>query len=229
MLATIYLCPKQSGEHTDGNTHSMAVSVVLYNPLFKIIATCGLDSFIIVWDPYDGRRISVVRDAHTKILRGEEIPVEITAACFDPGFHHLLTGAHDGSLKMWNFNTGTCLRNMKIETGCEVTSVLWVKNRMLAIGWNRHVTEFLEGGGAAGPGGAFSKEWDTKHTEDVMCAAARIPQTLATGSYSGELLFWQLETGQPYKQFDVARPYDRIKIQYKKQSKYEGYWYLFTT
>lgn len=85
MLASIPLVPLQSGEHTDGNTHSLAVTCMLYNPLFKIVLTCGLDSFIIVWDPWYGRRISVVRNAHTKLLRGEEIPVEITAACFDPG------------------------------------------------------------------------------------------------------------------------------------------------
>lgn len=217
MLAILSLRPLQSSEYTDGSTHSLAVTVVLYNPLFKIIVTCGLDSYIIVWDPWKGRRCNVIKDAHIKLLRGEEIPVEITAASFDPGYHLLVTGAHDGSLKMWNFNTGTCLRNMNIEANCEITSIVWVKGRILAIGWNRHVTEFLESGAAVGVGGAFSKDWDTKHSEDVFCAVARIPQTMVTGSYNGELLFWRLETGQPYKQYNVERPTERIKIQYKKE------------
>lgn len=36
MLAVIPLSPKQSGEHSDGFTHTAGVSVVLYNPLFKV-------------------------------------------------------------------------------------------------------------------------------------------------------------------------------------------------
>ena len=41
--------------HTDGFTHSRAVSKVLYNPLFKVIVTCGMDSIIITWDPVTGK------------------------------------------------------------------------------------------------------------------------------------------------------------------------------
>lgn len=37
VIAVVHLCPLQSGDHTDGNTHSAAVSVVLYNPLFKVM------------------------------------------------------------------------------------------------------------------------------------------------------------------------------------------------
>lgn len=36
VIAVVHLCPLQSGDHTDGNTHSGGVSVVLYNPLFKV-------------------------------------------------------------------------------------------------------------------------------------------------------------------------------------------------
>lgn len=215
ILAAVYLCPLQSGEHTDGNTHSLAVSCLLYNPLFKVLVTCGLDNYIIVWDPWTGRRISVVKEAHTRLLHGEEITIEITAATFNPTWHLLLTGAHDGSLKVWDFNTGTCLRNMRIESGCEVTAVTWIVGRILAVGWNRRVVEFADSGGAAGPGGAFSKPWQTCHSEDILSSAARIPQTLVTASYSGELVLWRLETGQPYKKYDVFNPTERIKIKYQ--------------
>ncbi|XP_022918540.2 WD repeat-containing protein on Y chromosome [Onthophagus taurus] len=217
MVAIVPLCPTQSGEHTDGNTHCSAISVLLYNPLFEVIVTCGLDSFIIVWDPWKGRRMSVVKEAHIRTLHGKVHPVEITAATFDPGYQLLLTGAHDGSLKTWNFNTGTCMRNMRIEDNCEVTGVVWIKGRILAIGWNRHVTEFADSGGHAGPGGAFSKSWETNHTEDVLCSSARIPQTLVTSSYTGELVMWQLETGQAYKRYNVTDPTHRIKLHYTKE------------
>lgn len=42
----------------------------------------------------------IVRDAHTRMLHGELIPVEITAACFDPGFQLMVTGARSGELKV---------------------------------------------------------------------------------------------------------------------------------
>lgn len=66
VIAVVHLCQLQSGDHTDGSTHSAGVSVVLYNPLFKVIATCGLDSYIIVWDPWTGKRMNVIREAHTR-------------------------------------------------------------------------------------------------------------------------------------------------------------------
>lgn len=47
-----------------------------------------------------GKRNAMVRDAHTRLLHGELIPVEITAACFDPGNQLLLTGARNGTLKV---------------------------------------------------------------------------------------------------------------------------------
>lgn len=66
--------------------------------------------------------------------------------------------------------------------------------RILAVGWNRHVTEFEEAGSES-----VGKSWETRHTDDVLAAAARSPLTLATATYNSELILWKLETGQPYR------------------------------
>lgn len=66
--------------------------------------------------------------------------------------------------------------------------------RILAVGWNRHVTEFEDTGMAS-----TGKSWETRHTDDVLAAAARSPVSLATASYNSELMLWKLETGQPYR------------------------------
>ncbi|XP_004926930.1 WD repeat-containing protein on Y chromosome isoform X2 [Bombyx mori] len=211
-VAVLVLDEQLNPAHTDGFTHSRAVAEVLYNPLFKVIITCGMDSIIINWDPATGKRNTLIRDAHTRLLHGELIPVEITAACFDPGYQLLLTGARNGSLKVWNFNTGICLRTMSIEHMCEVTSCFWVEGRILAVGWNRHVTEFEETGT-----GSTGKSWETRHSDDVLAAAARPPLALATASYNSELLLWKLETGQPYRRFSCTEPTLRIKMQYSKR------------
>lgn len=66
--------------------------------------------------------------------------------------------------------------------------------RILAVGWNKHVTEFEDTGTAT-----TGKAWETRHSDDVLAAAARMPLSLATSSYNSELLLWKLETGQPYR------------------------------
>lgn len=128
-IATIKCCPLLRLDKCDGWTHARPVSVALYNDLFKTVVTCGLDSYIIVWDPWTGKRLSLIKQAHTRIFHGEKTIVEITAGCFDPKKQLLLTGARDGSLKVWNFNNGTCVRHLSIEYMCEVTSVFWIPER----------------------------------------------------------------------------------------------------
>ncbi|KAJ8731039.1 hypothetical protein PYW08_002452 [Mythimna loreyi] len=211
-IATVVLDEQLNPLHTDGFTHSRAVSQILYNPLFKIIITCGMDSIIINWNPITGKRNVLIRDAHVRMLHGEEIPVEITASCLDPGYLLLLTGARNGELKVWNFNTGVCLRQMFIEHMCEVTGCFWVEGRILAVGWNRHVVEFEDTGMAM-----TGKSWETRHTDDVLAAAVRPPLTLATTSYNSEMVLWKLETGQPYRRFSCTDPMLRIKMVYNKR------------
>nr|XP_049696249.1 WD repeat-containing protein on Y chromosome [Helicoverpa armigera] len=211
-IAIVVLDEQLNPLHTDGFTHSRAVSKILYNPLFKVIITCGLDSIIIVWNPVTGKRNVLIRDAHVRMLHAETVPVEITAACFNPGNLLLLSGARTGELKVWNFNTGLCLRVMTIEHMCEVTGCFWVEGRILAIGWNRHVVEFEDTGMATS-----GKVWETRHTDDVLAAAVRPPLTIATASYNSELVLWKLETGQPYRRFSCTEPTLRIKMVYSKR------------
>lgn len=206
-ILTVKCCPLLKLDKTDGYTHSRQISVVLYNDLFQSIVTCGLDSYVIVWDPWTGKRIGLIKEAHTRLFHGEIKRVEITAACFDPKQQLLLTGARDGTLKMWSFNNGLCVRNFAIEHMCEVTAVFWFHERILAMGWNKHVTEFSETGDHG-----IGKYWDTCHMEDILAAAARESETLATGSYAGELVLWKLETGQPYRRYSVGNPTARIKV-----------------
>lgn len=202
-------CPLLNLNITDGDTHTRPVSVVLYNKLFKCVVTCGTDSFIIVWDIFTGFRLNLIKMAHTRTLNGEILRVEITAACFDPKYQLLLTGARDGTIKMWNFMTGLCKRNLSLEYMCEVTGLFWVPNRILAVGWNRHVIEFADSGESEYGKG---KNWDICHVDDVLAGAVKIPETLVTTSYSGELILWKLETGQPYRRYDVGNPTNRIKV-----------------
>ncbi|XP_024936747.1 WD repeat-containing protein on Y chromosome isoform X2 [Cephus cinctus] len=215
MLIAVLVCdPVINHETSDGYTHTKPVTCVLYNHLFKVVVTTGLDSCIIVWDPWRGRRLYLVTNAHSVLLYGQYVGIEITAACFDTSEQLLLTGARDGTLKMWNFNTGTCIRNMAIEDQCEITSIVWLKNRILCTGWNRHVTEFADT-----ETGIHTKRWETRHTDDILCTAVKFPQVLATSTYNGEMILWRLETGQPYRRYHVSNPPGRYTIVYKKEAR----------
>lgn len=76
----------------------------------------SLDSSITVWNPWLGQRLSFISQAHGKRKNEENHSgIEITAACFDNTEQLLVTGARDGSIKLWQFNTGTCLREMMAE------------------------------------------------------------------------------------------------------------------
>ncbi|XP_071442112.1 WD repeat-containing protein on Y chromosome isoform X2 [Hetaerina americana] len=245
-IAFIPYGPQEDESNKDGTTHFQSVTKALYNTLFKCLVTVGNDSAIMIWDVWTGKCSSILTEAHTRMEYGLQVPIEITAAAFDPISQQLLiTGARDGTLKIWNFNSGLCIRHMSIERNCEVTSVLWLQNRILAVGWNRHITEFADldstelvpdenrrgslgstwptiprcAAKYAGSNLAEKfdgKQWETRHSEDVVCAVANPPQSLATGSYNGELILWRLETAQPYRQYHVGNPLDRVKLDFKK-------------
>ncbi|XP_071645187.1 WD repeat-containing protein on Y chromosome [Temnothorax longispinosus] len=206
MMIAVLVCENVINEEiSDGYTHTKGVSCVLYTQLFQVIVSTGLDSCIIVWDPWRGRRLRLISHAHSVMRYGQHADIEITAACFDVSEQFLVTGARDGSLKMWNYNTGVCVRDMIVDHQCEITNVVWYEDRILCCGRNKHVTEV-----AAFESDVCKKHWITSHTDDILCSAAKLPQLLATGTYNGELILWRLETGQPFRKYqviDVSRRY----------------------
>lgn len=212
-IALLVCSPRIRFELTDGNTHMGAVTVLLLNTLFNVIVTCGVDSMIIVWNPWTGRRINLFSKAHTRLWHGETVVTEITAGCFDPKHQFLLTGGSDGSLKVWNFNEGVCLRNLKIDN--EVTAVYWANDRIFATGWDKIVTEFNDND-VYKEQNNDGKKWSNYNREEILCAAFRPPEAVTTACSSGDLVFWRFETGQPYMRYNVKYPKIRQKIIYSK-------------
>lgn len=64
----------------------------------------------------------------------------ITAMTFDLSGRRLITGAKDGSIKVWNFNNGSCLRSLQHKDNLEVTSIVAAKRIILSAGWNKQIT-----------------------------------------------------------------------------------------
>jgi hypothetical protein len=82
-----------------------------------------------------------------------------------------------------------------------VTNLIWIPDRILATGWNNDIIEW-EATKEVGD----SKSWLKCHTDVILASTLCWPQGVTTSSYNGELIFYKLETGQPYKKFNVGNP-----------------------
>ena len=69
-------------------------------------------SVVSVWDVDTGEKTMQFSNCHGN--------AEITAMAFDTAGRRLVTGARDGSLKIWNFNNGACLSVLQTKYDVEV-------------------------------------------------------------------------------------------------------------
>lgn len=160
------------------------------------------NSAVITWRLKDGERQSKFQNAHLHEHTGD--PVKITSMAFDHTGRRLLTGASDGSLKMWNFNNGALLKRfLHGDIGKEMTSVAYLQNP----GADR------KGGTVVGTGwGCNVLVWDDNsdrqviessrslpgHKEDILSHAVYMSPsttTIATGDYGGRIRLWNLNSG----------------------------------
>ena len=91
-------------------------------------------SVITVWDVDTGEKSMQFSQAHGNAA--------ITAMTFDPSGRRLITGAKDGSIKVWNFNNGSCLRSMQHKDHYEVTSIIAAKRMIFCAGWNKLISSY---------------------------------------------------------------------------------------
>ncbi|CAH1401190.1 unnamed protein product [Nezara viridula] len=104
-------------DYTAGYCHEREITVALYNYLYDVIITCCSGSVITKWNAFTGEKMYSWIRAHAADILTETISYGITSGTFNPDQSLLATGAVDGSIKMWNFHTGICLRRMELSRG----------------------------------------------------------------------------------------------------------------
>ncbi|OWF37797.1 WD repeat-containing protein on Y chromosome-like [Mizuhopecten yessoensis] len=174
-------------------SHNKPIFAALYNKTFRFVVSACYDSVVSVWDVRNGEKVMQFINAHTHTEGGVDIPVEISAITFDGPERRLITGARDGSVKVWNFNNGACLQTFNTPGGLDVTGLVSTRHRIYVTGWSRTVHIYLDGGGEE-----YRKEWKAKHNEDIICMSYMGPNIIATGSYDGDIVIWSRDTGQAY-------------------------------
>ncbi|XP_050426699.1 WD repeat-containing protein on Y chromosome-like [Adelges cooleyi] len=183
---------------TDGYSHNAAVVKTLYNKLYRILVSVSADSVISVWNLWSGALLHKTPNAHTKQIFGETVPAEITAANFDPSGGLLVTGAENGTIRMWDPTNGTCLNKLSIASRGQISEIIWLPNKVLVSSWDRRITEFNDPLLVS-----KGKLWLVKHEEAILTMCVKLPSTLVTTSYGGKIGFWRLETGQQIKTYPV--------------------------
>nr|XP_023415876.1 EF-hand calcium-binding domain-containing protein 8 [Cavia porcellus] len=195
--------PTKSGKIT---THNSVLCAVLYSKIFKQVVSGCQKGTVSVWEITTGRKIM-------EFSVSDALLVELTAMALDAYERCLLTGLLDGTMKMWNHNTGECLLTFPNPDQVEISGLVHMNKVYYVTGWSKRITSFM-----------FHKtkpvllchHWQTFHTEDVLCMAKYQNQFLATSSYNGDILFWNVNMLKPILNFNASvspLPLQPVKVQ----------------
>ena len=215
MTGTLKMVSWQTRAEAQANkterSHGSPVTCASYNPYMQQVVSCDDDSNILVWDFETGNLSYRIDEAHN----GNKI----SAMAFDDNGSCLLTGGHDGRVKLWNLSTGKLLKEMvrpdKLENDLrEVTALLFrstlAGSYIISGGWDRKVTMWADEDRHDVIDTHIPKQKCYRqlegHSVDIRCLAFYHPNTLASGSDDGEIILWNMDSGfAKHKLIDVAQ------------------------
>jgi WD40 repeat protein len=181
-------------------SHGCSVCCASYNPYMQQVVSCDDDSNILVWDFETGDLSYRIDEAHNGS--------KISAMAFDSNGSCLLTGGHDGHVKLWNLSTGKLLKEMvrpqRLENDMrEVTALLFrstlAGSYIISGGWDRKVTMWADEERHDVIDSNVPKQQCYRqlegHSVDIRCLAFYHPNTLASGCDGGEIILWNMDSG----------------------------------
>ncbi|XP_070553109.1 cilia- and flagella-associated protein 337-like isoform X2 [Ptychodera flava] len=190
-------------------THKEPVHCCRYNASFKQVVTCSDGSAVKLWEFETGKPVFEFSQAH-----GDNA---ITAMAFDNTGRRLITGGRDGKLKVWNYNNGHCLKTLEKEDNTEeITSINYIemnRNRyIISVGWDRRINIFTDSSDdfhhVQKPLPKWQDDVNHGHKEDILSLASAPPNLLASSSYDGEIIVWNLVSGHIYCHLISPKPQD---------------------
>ncbi|XP_075448271.1 cilia- and flagella-associated protein 337-like isoform X2 [Ascaphus truei] len=177
-------------------SHKEPVLCCKYNKAFRQVIACSEGSVVKVWDFETGKQLFEFTDAH-----GD---AGITCMTFDHSGRRLITGGRDGCLKIWNYNNGQCLHTLNGENKpleiCDCTYIEINRSKyIIAVGWDRRINMYFDSGDHLHhfqkPQPYWRDDLTRGHREDILCVAQYPPNLLASSSYDGEIIVWNMISG----------------------------------
>uniref|UniRef100_A0A8C7E726 Uncharacterized protein n=1 Tax=Naja naja TaxID=35670 RepID=A0A8C7E726_NAJNA len=165
-LAILHLRLRSAPDLYIITSHKKPVLCCKFNKVFRHVVSCSEDSVVKVWDFESGKPVFEFGNAH-----GDSA---ITCLTFDFSGRRLITGGKDGCLKIWNYNNGQCLHTLKKEGGKFTSPALYDFY---------HIKK---------PQPHWQDDINWGHKEDILCIAQCPPNLLATSSYDGEIIVWNM-------------------------------------
>ncbi|KAJ8256464.1 hypothetical protein COCON_G00186160 [Conger conger] len=193
------LLPLRTRVHAQSHlimSHKEPVLCSGYSEAFRQVVSCSDGSVVKVWDFDTGKQVFEFGGAHGVSA--------ITCLTFDPKGRRLITGGRDGCLKVWNFNNGQCLKIFRKDHDsaevCDCTYLNVNRNTyIISVGWNRRIDIYFDSAEdphhVQGPQPPWQDDLKCGHKEDILCVAQCPPSLLASGSYDGEIIVWNLVSG----------------------------------
>ncbi|XP_034404904.1 WD repeat-containing protein 64 [Cyclopterus lumpus] len=178
-------------------SHDETVMCCGYSEEFRQVVSCTERSVVKVWDFDTGRQVFE--------FGGTNDLSATTCLDFDPKGRRLITGGRDGCLKIWNFNNGQCLKTLKKEGECqEVCDCIFLQVHrnfyVMSVGRDRKIDiypdipEDLHH--VQRPQPSWQDDLKNGHKEDILCVAQCPPSLVATSSYDGEIIVWNVVSGR---------------------------------
>nr|XP_030737973.1 LOW QUALITY PROTEIN: WD repeat-containing protein 49-like [Globicephala melas] len=180
-----------------------------YNPTFRQVVSYLEASVVKVWD------------FETGILLCDFIEAQgnagIRCLTFDSSGRGLVTGGRDGCLKIWSYNNGPCLHTWKHDEKqsevCDYTYLKLSQNKcIIAVGWDRRINVYFDTPCDFHHFRKPKPHWqdDVNHgqKEDILCVAQCPPILLATSSYDGEIIIWNVISGHMHCKLNTPSPCD---------------------
>ncbi|ERE76524.1 WD repeat-containing protein 49 [Cricetulus griseus] len=179
------------------HSHQEPVVCCRYNPTFRHVVSCCEASVVKVWDFETGRQVSEFIGTHGN--------AGITCLTFDSSGRRLVTGGRDGCLKIWSYNNGHCLHTL--QHGNEVCDSHFMAQTMCPVWlWIQDIPcdfhHFWK------PQPHWQDDLNHGHKEDILCVAQCPPFLLATSSYDGEIIVWNVISGHVYCKLNPSSPVD---------------------
>ncbi|XP_049432645.1 WD repeat-containing protein on Y chromosome [Epinephelus fuscoguttatus] len=177
-------------------SHNEPVMCCGYSEEFRQVVSCTEGSVVKVWDFDTGHQVFE--------FGGTNDLSAITCMTFDPKGRRLVTGGRDGCLKIWNFNNGKCLKTLKRDgVRNEVCDCIFLQVHrnlyVMSVGRDRKIDIYSDVPEdlhhVQRPQRSWQDDLKNGHKEDILCVVQCPPSLLATSSYDGEIIVWNVVSG----------------------------------